>query len=113
MTCPSWSFYHHEAVNPANTPQVTKYLPTSDAPEWAISEWNFFNESQEIREKALRNCYSLPGCRFVTVFNYDSVFTFNRKGVVTEVPGAVAALRKLQDGTLFQEQNNKQVLFSE
>lgn len=103
MTCPSWSFYHQDAIDPANTPQVTKYLPMSDAPEWAISEWNFFNESQEIWEEALRNCYSLPGCRFVTVFNYDSVFTLDRRGVITEKPGAVAALRKLQDGSLFQE----------
>lgn len=98
--CPSWSFYHGAAVNPQDTKEVTEHLPKSDAPCWAISEWNPFGGPQEHWEKALRNCYSLPGCRFVTIYNLDSVIPGWRTDLKIN-EGAVNAIKELQQGTLF------------
>ena len=105
-TCPSWSFYHAEAVNPQDSPQYKDYLPLSDAPNWAVSEWNFFKPDQAVWEQALRNCYSLPGNRFVTVYNYDSVFKVSREGQLTLLDGPVNAIRALQDGSLLSKKEN-------
>jgi len=91
-TCPSWSFYWHEAMNPVETPQY-QYLQTSDAPYWGLSEWNIGYQEYDKWAEALENCFSLPGCRFISVFNRGSVIRDDG----SEVEGAVKALIDYQN----------------
>lgn len=91
-TCPSWSFYWEEAMDPSSTDQVSKYLKTSDAPYWGCSEWNIGDQPKEKWAEALKNCYSIPGCRFISLFNYGTVFRKDKQ--VNQA--AVEALKEIQ-----------------
>ncbi len=93
-TCPSWTFYWEEAVDPGKMEQIIDYLPTSDAPYWGCAEWNIGDASPELWEKSLENTFSIPRCRFATIFNYDSVFKPDSAGVLRPDPGAYEALRR-------------------
>ncbi len=93
-TCPTWSFYWDEAMNPSGFPQVTKYLKMSDAPYWGCSEWNIGDgKSVEEWAAALENCYSIPGCRFLSLFNYGTIFGKDADGNLKVHEPAVEAIR--------------------
>lgn len=92
-TCPTWSFYWDEAADPSKCVQVTDYLKLSDAPYWGCSEWNIGDGKSEAEwAAALENCYSIPGCRFLSLFNYGTVFGKNADGSLNVNEGAVAAI---------------------
>ena len=91
-TCPSWSFYWGEAENPADSPQY-KALLASDAPYWGLSEWNIGTDDYGRWKNALENCYSLPRCRFISLFNHDSIFHSN--GTLNE--GGIKAIKERQE----------------
>lgn len=92
-TCPTWSFYWEEAADPSKCAQVTEYLKRSDAPYWGCSEWNIGDgKSKEEWTQALENCYSIPGCRFLTLFNYGTIFGKDSEGRLTVNEGAVEAI---------------------
>ena len=94
-SCPTWSFYWDEAMDPSKCVQVTDYLPMSDAPYWGCSEWNIGEgKSREEWAAALRNCYSIPGCRFISLFNYGTVFGKNPDGSMNVNEGAVEAIKE-------------------
>jgi len=90
-TCPSWSFYWGQAMEPRKTDHM-KYLALSDAPYWGMSEWNIGTDSYDKWMEALENCFAIPRLRFISVFNYDSVFKAD--GTVKE--GVVKALLDFQ-----------------
>lgn len=94
-SCPTWSFYWDEAMDPSKCVQVTDYLPMSDAPYWGCSEWNIGEgKSREEWAAALRNCYSIPGCRFISLFNYGTIFGKNSDGSMKVNEGAVEAIKE-------------------
>lgn len=95
-TCPTWSFYWEEASDPSKTPQVEKYLRQSDAPYWGCAEWNIGDKSKEDWAEALRNCYSIPGCRFISLFNFGTIFGRDEDGNLVVNEGAVEALKEIQ-----------------
>lgn len=96
-TCPSWSFYWDEAVDPQGTTSgqdKMKYLETSKAPYWGAAEWNIGDQSKEVWEKALKNCYSIKGCRFLSLYNYDTIFKKGKDGTFDPNKGAISALKE-------------------
>lgn len=94
-SCPTWSFYWDEAMDPSKCVQVTDYLTMSDAPYWGCSEWNIGEgKSREEWAAALRNCYSIPGCRFISLFNYGTIFGKNSDGSMKVNEGAVEAIKE-------------------
>ena len=95
-SCPTWSFYWAEAADPSLTPQVSKYLKMSDAPYWGCSEWNIGDKPKEDWTEALRNCYSIPGCRFISLFNYGTIFSKDQDGNLVVNDAAVEALKEIQ-----------------
>lgn len=95
-SCPTWSFYWAEAADPSLTPQVSKYLKMSDAPYWGCSEWNIGDKPKEDWAEALRNCYSIPGCRFISLFNYGTIFSKDQDGNLVVNDAAVEALKEIQ-----------------
>lgn len=95
-SCPTWSFYWAEAADPSLTPQVSKYLKMSDAPYWGCSEWNIGDKPKEDWTEALRNCYSIPGCRFISLFNYGTIFSKDQDGKLVVNDAAVEALKEIQ-----------------
>lgn len=90
-TCPSWSLYWKDAVYPQES-EAMDYLKESDAPYWAISEWNISEQPKDVWTKALTNCFSIAGCRYVSLYNYDSIFKNN--GEICE--DAIEAIKEYQ-----------------
>ncbi|MBQ3659734.1 MAG: hypothetical protein II963_06230, partial [Bacteroidales bacterium] len=90
-TCPSWSLYWKDAVYPQES-EAMDYLKESDAPYWAISEWNISEQPKDVWTKALTNCFSIAGCRYVSLYNYDSIFKNN--GEICE--DAIGAIKEYQ-----------------
>lgn len=92
-TCPSWTFYWEEAMDPGVMPQITDYLPLSDAPYWGCAEWNIGDQPRSGWEEALENTFSIPRCRFATLFNFDFIYRPDSTGRIRPNPDAVAALK--------------------
>ena len=97
-TCPSWSFYWDEAIDPAGTDsgkeKIFKYLEQSDAPYWGGAEWNIGDQPKTVWEKALKNFYSIKGCRFLSLYNYDTIFRKGKDGTLNPDQGAISALKE-------------------
>jgi len=72
-SCPGWSFYHH-ADNPANDSGVQNALKKTNAPFWAAVEWLYLGPRETLSwQRALQNSLSDPRCRFVCIYNWESV----------------------------------------
>lgn len=72
-SCPAWSFYEH-ASDPRKDAGVQRNLARSDAPYWAATEWLLQgNVSEADWAAALRNTLSDSRCRYVCVFNWESI----------------------------------------
>jgi hypothetical protein len=71
--CPGWSFYKH-AADPRRDRGVQRNLAKSDAPYWAATEWLFqgLRDSTAWRN-ALTSTLSDPRCRYVCIFNWESI----------------------------------------
>jgi hypothetical protein len=71
--CPGWSFYQH-AANPRKDTGVQRNLAKSDAPYWAATEW-LLQGTQDTAawRKALANTLADPRCRYVCIFNWESI----------------------------------------
>lgn len=94
-TCPTWSFYWDKALDPSDTDQVKRYLKKSDAPYWGCSEWNIGDQPKDKWKEALKNCYSIPGCRFISLFNFETIFK-EKDGSLLVNNDAVEALKEIQ-----------------
>ncbi len=71
--CPGWSFYQH-AADPRNDAGVQRNLANSDAPYWAATEWLFQGPRETAAwHNALTNTLSDPRCRYVCIFNWESI----------------------------------------
>ncbi len=70
---PGWSFYKH-AADPRKDSGVQRNLAKSDAPYWAATEW-LLQGSREAAawREALINTVSDPRCRYVCIFNWESI----------------------------------------
>jgi len=91
-TCPSWSFYDKDAFDPSRAPHLEN-LADSDAPYWAISEWSIFDTVEKEKwYEALSEAYSIQGLRYVSLFNYGTLFDPSRPDVQS---AGVAAIRDL------------------
>lgn len=95
-TCPSWSFYWEEALDPSISESVKEYLGTSDAPYWGCAEWNIGDQPKERWSEALDNCFSIPGCRFISLFNYGTIFGEDSLGNQKTNDGAIEAIKETQ-----------------
>lgn len=85
--CPAWSFYRHAAV-PRLDAGVQRNLARSDAPSWAACEyWLASGEAAAWRD-ALTRTLSDPRCRYVCVFNWETVAAF---------PGVAQGIRDVVD----------------
>jgi len=73
FACPGWSFYKH-AADPRKDPGVARNLARGDAPYWAAAEWLLQDMRNPARWcDALRATLSDPRCRYVCVFNWESI----------------------------------------
>ncbi len=71
--CPGWSFYHH-AADPRKDSGVQRNLARSDAPYWAATEWLLQGtRTTDAWRNALTNTLSDPRCRYVCIFNWESI----------------------------------------
>ena len=71
--CPGWSFYQH-AADPRKDTGVQRNLAKSDAPYWAATEWLLQgNHDTPAWRAALANTLADPRCRYVCVFNWESI----------------------------------------
>jgi hypothetical protein len=72
-SCPGWSFYQH-AADPRKDAGVQRNLAKSDAPYWAATEWLFQGKRETAAwRNALANTLSDPRCRYVCIFNWESI----------------------------------------
>jgi hypothetical protein len=72
-SCPGWSFYQH-AADPRKDAGVQRNLAKSDAPYWAATEWLFQGRRETAAwRNALANTLSDPRCRYVCIFNWESI----------------------------------------
>ena len=88
--CPSWTFYFDMGLHPEET-DAMESLAASDAPYWAMAEWNIGDQNEDVWYKTLKRCYSLPRLKFVTLFNAASVFLSD--GTLNDA--AVEAIKRL------------------
>lgn len=73
FSCPGWSFYQH-AADPRQDTGVQRNLARSDAPYWAATEWLFQGKWEtDAWRTALSNTLSDPRCRYVCIFNWESI----------------------------------------
>lgn len=71
--CPGWSFYNH-AADPRKDTGVQRNLARLDAPYWAATEWLLMgNHSAAAWRTALANTLADPRCRYVCIFNWESI----------------------------------------
>jgi hypothetical protein len=71
--CPGWSFYNH-AADPRKDTAVQRNLAKSDAPYWAATEWLLQGtDSTAAWREALANTLSDRRCRYVCIFNWESI----------------------------------------
>lgn len=71
--CPGWSFYNH-AADPRKDSGVQRNLAKSDAPYWAAAEWLLQGTLKaDAWRDALSNTLSDPRCRYVCIFNWESI----------------------------------------
>ena len=73
--CPAWSFYKH-AADPRQETGVQRNLSHSDAPHWAACEYWLASGDAKAWRDALTNTLSDPRCRYVCVFNWESMAAF-------------------------------------
>ncbi|MDB6026276.1 MAG: hypothetical protein JWM68_2499 [Verrucomicrobiales bacterium] len=72
-SCPAWSFYKH-AADPSKDVGVQNALKKSNAPYWAATEWLFQGPRETERWKqALENTLADRRCRFVCIYNWESI----------------------------------------
>jgi hypothetical protein len=73
--CPAWSFYKY-AGNPTADTGVQRNLNRSSAPYWAATEWLLMGATDPADWKlALSNTLADPHCRYVCIFNWESIRT--------------------------------------
>jgi hypothetical protein len=70
--CPAWSFYKH-AADPRSDTGVQRNIARSDAPHWAACEYWLPSGDAKAWRDALTNTLSDPRCRYVCVFNWESL----------------------------------------
>lgn len=73
--CPAWSFYKH-AADPRLDTGVQRNLARSDSPYWAACEYWLASGDANAWHEALTNTFSDPRCRYVCVFNWESMAAF-------------------------------------
>jgi hypothetical protein len=72
-SCPGWSFYQH-AADPRKDSGVQRNLARSSAPYWSATEWLFQGgDDAAAWRNALGNTLSDPRCRYVCIFNWESI----------------------------------------
>lgn len=65
-SCPSWSFYHSNAITPGNFASALEALSYSDAPYWAMAEWGVgVGTTAESYQTALETGLGIGTCRFI------------------------------------------------
>lgn len=71
--CPGWSFYRH-AADPRKDRGVQRNIERSKAPYWAAAEW-LLQGTRDTADwrTALTNTLSDPRCRYVCIFNWESI----------------------------------------
>jgi len=71
--CPAWKF-HQATARPRRDAGVQRNLATSDAPYWAATEWLLQgNQDAAAWRSALTNTLADPRCRYVCIFNWESI----------------------------------------
>jgi hypothetical protein len=74
-SCPAWSFYQH-AADPRQDTGVQRNLSRSDAPHWAACEYWLASGDANAWHDALTKTLSDPRCRYVCIFNWESMAAF-------------------------------------
>jgi hypothetical protein len=85
-SCPGWSFYDY-AFDPTEDVNTMSALRTSEAPYWAATEWWYRGDRGKEEMDwflAIANTISLPGIRYMCIYNWEAVRTNQ---------GSVAAVR--------------------
>jgi hypothetical protein len=73
-SCPAWSEYWY-ADNPLNDTGITRNIERMDAPCWGIAEWFLPVPQTDLPhwKKAFKRSLESPACRFVCVYNWESL----------------------------------------
>ena len=101
-SCPGWSFYQH-AADPRKDAGVQRNLAKSDAPYWAATEWLFQGKQETAAwRNALANTLSDPRCRYVCIFNWESIRS--SEAVLQAISELVEASAGRGERTRMQEQ---------
>lgn len=88
-SCPAWSFYKH-AADPRLDTGVQRNLTRSDAPHWAACEYWLPSADATAWRDALTKTLSDPRCRYVCIFNWESMPAF---------PGITKGIHEVVDST--------------
>lgn len=104
--CPGWSFYKH-AADPAGDAGVRRNLARSDAPYWAACEYWLAADASAWRD-ALAKTFSDPRCRYICVFNWESLIAHPTiidgiREFVTAPASSVGPMRPIHTNFLFRD----------
>jgi len=66
-SCPSWSFYHAEAMNPTLFTSAMEVLKTSTAPGWCMAEWGIGSNSATDYYNGLKTSLAMSGNKLIRI----------------------------------------------
>ena len=86
FSCPGWSFYRY-GRDPRGDTTAMAAVAASDAPYWAAVEWLPLGvRTQHDWENAFAATLSIPRCRYLSIFNWQSIAErTNAKSAITAV----------------------------
>lgn len=103
--CPAWSFYKH-AADPRLDTGVQRNLARSDAPYWAACEYWLASGDASAWRDALANTLCDPRCRYVCLFNWESIATF--PGIEKGIHELIETRNQLEQHSLCPTPNRRQ-----
>ncbi|HBG26029.1 MAG: hypothetical protein A2Y10_03835 [Planctomycetes bacterium GWF2_41_51] len=99
-SCPGWSDYWY-SKNPAENAGIMRNVEKSDAPYWAMAEWNLLPHEKKIWKDAISTILNLPGCKVMCVYGWKG--KADKKQVIEAIHELV-----VESATPFKEEiNNK------
>ncbi len=99
-SCPGWSFYKH-AADPQLDTGVQRNVARSDAPHWAACEYWLASGDADAWRDALTKMLADPRCRYVCIFNWESMAAF--PGIANGIHEVVDSKLARTNQTLFRQ----------
>ena len=92
-SCPGWSSYWY-ADDPERDTGIMRNLPHNDAPYWAVAEYLLLRpySEQDRWQSAFEKTLGYPGCRFLSVYNWEGIHGPEDSRVIEAARRAVRTL---------------------